>query len=179
MPLTVTEKNEWKRLIENRIDRRIERLWNEAGDLKKDLKDKAHQAVLHEMGLHTLLAELEQLKELSKQAEKRVEAKSAEIHRKVLGETWTELPYRRNDDISRIDSTVDSRVKTKFQDLAATTAVGAEVQKLQKEREQILEAVWITTAPSELRKLWAHLKSIVGDDQTELETVAASITTSE
>ena len=52
---------------------------------------------------------------------------------------------------------------------------GREVLRLQHEKENLLDTVWIATSPAHIKQLWCKVNELLGDEPTHLEREALAI----
>ena len=57
----------------------------------------------------------------------------------------------------------------------AESDVGRRIVTLRRERENLLDTIWLATSPVQLKTLWSKLAELLGDEQTQLQRDALAI----
>jgi hypothetical protein len=173
--LTVTEKEHWKERIARRIDKRIEVLTISDPCLINCLRDQARQRALQSLGLAEMQAELdviEQQKEDLERREKNVHrAMLATIRRVPLEQVDTYLSYQH----AEVASAIQRRQAVHEEELLSEDAMGQEILRLRREKDNLLDTVWLATSPLQVRELWQKVVELLGDEQTPLQKEALAI----
>ena len=53
--------------------------------------------------------------------------------------------------------------------------VGREIPRLEAERDQLLDVVWLATSSAQIKQLWSKVGALLGDEPTRLEREALAI----
>ncbi len=180
--LTVTEKSHWRDRIAGRIDRVIERIKGRHPALFDRMAREAHARALASLGLDALHAELESIRgeeaalaRRKKQAQKAMVAalRSAPIDEindtfgvRYLGELA--LPQEAAEAITR-------RQAIHRDELLADDPIGREIARLEAEKDNLLDTVWLAVSPAQIKQLWSRINDLLGDEPTQLEREALAI----
>ena len=57
----------------------------------------------------------------------------------------------------------------------AEDALGQEILRLRREKENLLDTIWLATSPHQIRQLWQKVVELLGDEQTILQKEALAI----
>ena len=180
--LTVTEKEFWRQRIAARIERRVEAIKAQHPALFQRVKREAHAEALQSLGLATLYAELEAVRDEEAALARRKKAAQRAMVAVLRGVPIDEvsdgytirygselpLPHEADDALSRRQSAHQGQ-------LLADDPIGCEIARLESERERLLDVVWLATCPSELKQLWSKVGALLGDEPTHLEREALAI----
>ena len=174
--LTVTEKEHWKNRIANRIDKQIETITASEPNFFDQIDRQARQRALESLGLAEHQAELDEI-ERQKEA---LERREKQLHKAMLATIRSVQPEDLDDYVSyRHDSEVDgaiNRRKSVHEDeLLAESELGQRVLRLRREREELLDVVWLATSPKQIKQLWSKVADLLGDQQTQLQRDALAI----
>ena len=164
--LTVREKEHWKERIGKRIDRRIEVLMVEDPNLMERVERAARQAAFESLGLATMQAELNSIKEQKKGFDDRAN----EIERKMLASvrgTSDVLSVYYSRQNGEIEKAVKCRQAIHEERLLADTELGRRIIRLRQERENLLDTVWLATSGKEVRTLWSKVAELLGEPPTQ------------
>ena len=176
MGLTVIEKEHWKERIERRINKRIEAVWASEPNLKERIDKDARQRALESLKL----AELEHESDEVEQQKKVLEAREQNLTRQKLA-VVRGVPLDVVDDHmsyhtdQEIEQAVRRRQGVFEQELLAAHEVGREIVKLQEEKENLLDTIWLATSPAQLKTLWTKVAELLHQDTTTLEREALAI----
>ncbi len=74
-----------------------------------------------------------------------------------------------------VENAVERRQAVHEEELLAEGELGQRILQLRKEKESLLDTVWLATSPKEVKELWAKVTEILGDEQTPLQQEALAI----
>lgn len=171
MALTVKEKEEWKAMIEKRIDAKIERLWASQPTLKDAVERESFQSAADSLGVAAALRALDEMVEQNKQLEKAIE-KQRKVILTQLGEDEESFNYNR---ASQIRTLIKRRQVITREEELAKHEVGRKVQGLEAEKQDLTETVWLATGTSQIKELWTKLLARLEDTATPLQENAMAI----
>lgn len=83
------------------------------------------------------------------------------------------------DEDQEIEQAVRRRQGVFEQELLAAHEVGCEIVKLQEEKENLLDTIWLATSPSQLKTLWTKVAELLHQDATMLAREALAIPAAE
>ncbi len=169
--LTVAEKNHWKDRLAKRIDRRIETIAAEEPNLLDRVKREARVRAMQSLSLAELQADVDAIEK----EEETLEGRKSLLHRTMLARVrrvpletidqhYTPSPYQ-----NEVENAIKSRQAIHEDGLLAEYGVGRRILALRKERESLLDCVWLASSPIQVRELWARLSELLGDEQTQLQ----------
>ena len=130
------------------------------------------------MQLADLERERDQIEQQKKQLDQRDDRLSLEKLATVRGvpvdslEDGISLSYRAD---SEVESAMARRQHVFEQQLLAEHEVGREIVKLQDEKENLLDTIWLATSPAQLKTLWTKVAELLHQDTTTLEKEALAI----
>jgi hypothetical protein len=174
--LTVAEKTHWRDRIQMRIDRRIEAIT--AGDpgLMERIKKEARGRALESLGLAGYQEELDRIVDQRAELDRRDARLRQEMLARVRGVPVDDLDcYARVHDHPEIRASIEKRKAVHEEELLAGHELGRQVLRLRVERENLLDAIWLATSPSQVRAFWQKVGELLGEEPTQLEREALSI----
>lgn len=174
--MTVTEKQHWKDRIAKRIDKRIDAICAEEPEFMERLNQAARQEALETLGIADLQHCLERIERQERLLDARRDKARREMIAKIRGISVREAAkasfYGMEQDISEA---VERRKAVHEQELLGHTARGREILALRREKEELLDTVWLATSPQQIKDLWRKVDEMLGGDQTELQREALAI----
>ena len=60
-------------------------------------------------------------------------------------------------------------------ELLRESDLGREILRLRREKENLLDTVWLASSTSQLKTLWQNVATLLGDEATQLERAALAI----
>ena len=176
MGLTVTEKEHWKDRIARRIDKRIEAISADDPNLFDRVKRDARQRALDSLGLAEMQAELDAIEQEKQTLEKRADRIGKGMLAHVRGVPVEDINdfygYRRDHEVS---GAIERRQQVHEDELLGESDLGQRILHLRREKEELIDVVWLATSPKEVKELWAKVTELLGDDQTQLQHDALTI----
>ena len=180
--LTVTEKNHWRDRIAARIDKATERIKGRHPALFDRVARQAHVQALTSLGLADAHAELEAIRadeaillRRKKQAQK---AMIAALRATTIDEVSDHFSVRYGSDLALPQEASDAitrRQAVHQEQLLADDPIGREIARLQTEKDNLLDTVWLAISPHQIKQLWAKVTELLGDEPTKLEREALAI----
>ncbi|QDV26051.1 hypothetical protein [Aureliella helgolandensis] len=174
MSITVKEKEHWKERIGRRIDLAIEELESkEDPGFRKRIQQSAEERAWKSLGLDKLREEYKRLaQEVSQIDEKRAQI-AAEMMKQV-GSTAAPHSYR-NDPPFEVQTCVSRRREVHEKELLAENPLGQKILHLQREKDELLDTVWLATSSSQIKELWGSFAKLLSWEPSELQKYALSI----
>ena len=176
--LTVAEKNHWKDRLAKRIDRRIETIAAEEPNLLDRVKREARERAMQSLNLAELQADVDAIE---KEEETFGERKSL-LQRTMLARV-RRVPLETIDQHhfpSHYNNEVENAVKVRQtiheDELLAACDIGRRILALRCERESLLDVIWLSTSPVQVREVWSKVSDLLGDEQTQLQRDALKTT---
>jgi hypothetical protein len=179
VPLTVTEKEHWKKRISKKINKKIEALYAADPNLRERLKRTAHEQALKSLKVATLFKE----KEKAEAKKNEWGAKMTEITNKIektikknSPASETQSCHYHYNQTSEVDNCINLRQAAHFDVLLAKDKTGKKILKMQDEKEGVLDAVWLATGTKEIKELWSACEKLFDiDSPTQLVSRAAKM----
>ena len=192
--LTVKEKEHWKERISRKVDQAIENLL-----VAKDkhyltrINDEAHQLAIDSLGLRDMQTKLkdldcqeESLREERKRIYKELDSKQESLNQerqrtykamvvKATGRRIEGLPQVYYALPLDIGQAIDERTRLHERELLEKDELGQQVLELRREKEEILDTVWLATSGKHIRELWSSVSELLKESPTPLQTRALSI----
>ena len=169
MPLTVADKNHWKNRIASRIDQRIETIYSEAPHVRGLVDRESLAAAIESLGLTTItrrLADIETAKQQLDHEERQLRRAELALVRGVSAEHISDcmLPYAGAHD--EVQAAIKRRQAVHAQRILAREPEGRTVLRLEQEKEQLLDQIWLATTPAQLQQLWEQTNRVLGETTT-------------
>ena len=80
--------------------------------------------------------------------------------------------YRRDHEVS---GAIERRQQVHEDELLGESELGQRILNLRREKEELIDVVWLATSPKEVKELWTKVTELLGDDQTQLQHDALTI----
>lgn len=175
MGLSVTEKQNIKEIIENRIDREIERIQTENKPAADDIKEQARAQTLAALNITDQISELqsikEQITELGEQ-KKQLEGRILEM----LGVDMRKANYGYGASSEQaIESKIASASRSYEKNLLNAHPILGKIVTLRQEKDNLLQSVWIATSNVQVKQLFDMVNQLLASVPTELESMAQNI----
>jgi hypothetical protein len=168
--LTIPEKKYWRKRIARKIDKKIAAIAAQDPGWLERLAEQARQRALHSLGLADIQAELDtiaaQKKEWQRRQRRAYRAMLAVLRRVPLEEV-EEIPSRRRQ--REAGRAIRKRQFLHEEELLAQDERGREILRWLREKDNLLDPVWLATAPSSLQVMWQKVVELLGEDPTPLE----------
>ncbi len=170
MPLTVKEKEHWREQIEKRINKAIEQVYRLEGKEWRELVTKDTEArVLKRLGLD---AYMDRHKELKSQI-----SKLEQQQKDLADEAVKRIEHERHggyysESHSVILKVVDAEKRLVKKEVLQESEVGRKILRLEREREELTDTIWLATSPVQIRSLWKDFTAMVTEEPTELQKQA-------
>ena len=172
MPLTVREKEHWKQRIEKKIDKAIETVYREEGtDLRTSMKQEAEKRALKRLGLDDYMKQYGALEAQLKSLREQRDKLSDEIA-KPFAAGREEGRYYRDHGHDLIRTVINKEVAEAQKKILQESEVGRKILRLEREREELTDTIWLATSPVQIRSLWKDFTALVTEEPTELQTQA-------
>jgi hypothetical protein len=177
MALTVTEKEHWKERISLRIDKRIDAIHAEEPNLQGAVNRQATQRALESLGLADMQAELDDIERQREALAKREKEIGKQVLAHVRGVSVDDVEdyFYGGNRHSDVKVAISRREALYRGELLAESDRGREILRLEQERENLLDTVWLATSSTQVKELWAKVTELLGATPTQLETDALAI----
>ena len=167
MPLTVKEKEHWKERIEKKIDKAIEKAYRDEGNgLREKIRQQAKTRAMKHYGLEDYMRQHASLKaqieELQSQQLRASEAASKPFENTSSYYCWSERH-------SLIVSVINRAAKDLEKQILQESEFGRKILRLEREREELIDTIWLTTSLVQIRRLWNDFSAMLTEEPTELQ----------
>jgi hypothetical protein len=174
--LTVTEKEHWKERIGKKIDRKIEAVAADDPGLLERVAGQARHRALRSLGLAEIQEELDALadqKQEVERRERRAHRAMLAVVRRVPIEDLEEFYYGSRH--HEVEQAIHKRQAVHEEELLAEDERGQEILRLRREKDNLLDTVWLATSPQQIKDLWRRVVELLGEEQTALQREALAI----
>jgi hypothetical protein len=163
----------WETCLTSRIQRKIDDLTREHADLLDEIRNRAREQAVEELGL----TELEAAEARLREDRLALELRQRQIEREQLavlrGCAREKIP---DADLSLARQLVTAAISRRTDlcepPLLAECTPGRELLELEEERERLLETVLLANSFSELQELWQRLSERLNEPATPLQRFA-------
>lgn len=174
MSITVKEKEHWKDRIGRRIDHAIEELESkEDPGFRCRIKQNAEDNAWKSLGLDKLRREYKRLGKEVEQINGRRKQIAADMM-KQIGSDAVPHSYR-NDTPFEVQNFVNRRRAIHEKELLAESPLGQKILHLRREKDELLDTVWLATSSSQIKELWGSFAELLSWEPPELQKHAISI----
>ena len=170
MGLTITEKSHWKERISRRIDQAIERLIaTEDSGFMQRVGESARKMALASLGLAEAESRMARIhheeKALGQEKEELLRKMLAIVRKGAVPEHVSEYSAR-----NELDSAIAARKSVHENELLAKLPTGMRILKLRREKEELLDTVWLATSGQQIKELWKCVSELLSEEPTTLQT---------
>jgi hypothetical protein len=180
--LTVTEKSHWRDRIAARIDRAAERIKARHPALFDRLTRQAHAHAVASLGLAEAYAELEAIKAdeatLARRKKQAQRLMIATLRGQPIDEVADSFNVRHGGELAlpyEAAEAINRRQASHQDQLLADDPIGREIARLEAEKDNLLDTVWLAISPGQIKQLWTRVAELLGDEPTTLEREALAI----
>lgn len=171
--LTTKEKEHWRGRIAKRIDRAIDQLWTQEAGLKSQFEQAARKAVesrFADLPIRQHNEQVEKRAELSRR-QKEAGRKETSLKRKVIDGFGIEVSsYSSDFEINDVyNKLMTPKIDNAMQVVMASHPTGKRIVQLKREKEQLLDTVWLATSTVQIKELWSKFLDVVEDEPTEMQ----------
>ena len=177
--LTDTAKSYWSDLLGARIERKMKQVQAQKPDYFDQIGRQGHTEALEALGLKDLYVDLIMVHndEIALAREKSQVQKSmiAAVRKIPIADVAEPMEVEPSSDIGLPQevATAINRLNAAYQQkLLVTDPLGLELLRLQAEKAALPTTIWLATNPPALKRLWAEVNALLGDERTDLEVAA-------
>ena len=165
-----SDRTLWETCLAARIQRRIHDLSQEHADLFDEVRHRAREQAVAELGLTKLETAERQLRDERFALERRqrqLERAQLAMLRKCAAEDVpdADLSMAR----SSVSLAINARIELCEPRLLAESAPGRELLELEEEKARVLETVLLVNSAEQLKTLWQRLSERLGEPATPLQ----------
>lgn len=165
MAISITEKQHWKERIENKIDRRIRDIKLKDQNHFTQIENQAKQLISEQLGVAENLQRLKQAEEEQKRL--------GEEQSNLICSTYEILTSERRSHHYNIRHDVDHilapHIQRKQRELLQSSELGREIAKLEAEKENLLDTIWLATSPRQMTEMWSKVLKLIGEEVTDFQ----------
>jgi len=77
---------------------------------------------------------------------------------------------------AEVNSAIKTRVEAHEEQLLKDSDVGRRIVELRREKDNLLDTVWLASSSAQIKELWGKVAELLGDTATKLERDALAIT---
>lgn len=173
--LTVREKEHWKERISRKIELAIEELYaREHPAFREEVHQEAKTFAEQSLGIHELRNEAERIKKEIRS----LEEKRSELFRQmysIIENRPIEALGWSSSEPHAIELAVRQRINVHRQSILAKSETGRQVIELEREKEELLDTVWLATSSAQVKELWRKVADILQQQPTQLQQQAIAI----
>ena len=160
----------WETCLTSRIQRRIDDLTREHADLFDEVRHRAREQAVAELGLTELEAAERQLRDerftLERRQRELERAQLAALRNCAAEEVPdADLALTR----SSVALAINARIELCEPPFLAESSAGRQLLELEEERERLLETVLLANSAEQLQTLWQRLSERLGEPATPLQ----------
>lgn len=175
MSLTVKEKEHWKERIGKRIDSAVEKLkMSDSAGVLSGIEEEAIKEAERSLGLSELIEKMDELNGRKKKLDEQLTAVGVEMC-KTLGGSEAHSYHYGCGLPHWIKGKIKQRAKVHRTPLLQDSELGRNLLKLEREKEELLDTVWLSTSSKQIKQLWAEVAELLNIEQTDLQKKAAEI----
>jgi len=176
MPITLREKEHWEERMTRKINQAIEALYAEENPhFLEEVREKAHAQALKTLGMESLAAKVKQIE----QRRKRDDADRTQAYREmvaiVTGKSAADIDSSYCMEPREVANAIRRRANVHERENLQQTELGQRVLKLEQEKEELLDTVWLATSTTQIKQLWQTVADVLRQEPTELQQEALRI----
>ncbi len=174
MAITVKEKEHWKERIGRRIDQAIEELESkENPEFRSQVKQAAEDAAWESLGLKDHRG---RYKQLGEQIDKLKEQQTDLAKEMMVRIGCREQPLSYGNDVPfAVQNCVKKRSSVHEKEILAGSELGQKILHLQREKDELLDTVWLATSSSQIKQLWSGFAELLSWEPPALQKQALTI----
>jgi hypothetical protein len=180
--LTVTEKSHWRDRIAARIAKAVERIKSRHPALFDRIAREAHAQALTSLSLANAHAELEAIKAeeavLDRRKKQAQRSLVATLRSVPIDEVGDSFHVRYGGELglpNEVAEAITRRQSAHQEQMLADDPIGREIAKLESEKDNLLDTIWLAVSPAQIKQLWTRVGELLGDEPTTLEREALAI----
>lgn len=175
MALTIREKEHWKERIDRKLDQAIESITAaEDPDFMQKLSERAKSKAEESLGILKWQQIVDEIGDEIRDADLRRQ----QIYKQMLAivkgvslEDARDCPFHPPE----VDTAIKRRQGVITKELLKETETGRRILKLQQEKDELLDTVWLATSPNQIKELWATVSKLLKNEPTDLQKEALAI----
>ncbi len=174
--LTVREKEHWKERITRKIDQAIESLYSlEKPTFLEEIDRDARKRAIESLGLTEAKNRVEELDEQRTRIDREKIDLYRQMHARIAGKSVEEIRAQHYSEPYEVGAAVNRRAAVHRREILAATEVGRQVIELEREKEELLDTVWLATSGAHIKQLWSKVTDILQQQPTPFQQKALEI----
>lgn len=165
MAISISEKQHWKERIEKKIKQRIHALKSQNPTYFVNAESEAKLLAINELGIAT---EFEELKHLNQEIDRMTEDLKTRIC-VTIEKLSGEKPLHYNVHVGRIDTLLQPYTARKLDELLQADKLGREVAKLESEKENLMDTIWLATSSRQMSDMWTKVLKLLDEEGTDFQ----------
>jgi len=157
------------------IDRRIEAITAEDPLLLDRVHEQARQLALETLGLAETQRELAAVRKEKERLGEREDELQTQILSRVRGVPVSQVGSTYGCD-TEVNKAIRPRVEAHEAQILMSSDVGRRIVELRREKDNLLDTVWLATSSVQIKELWGKVATLLRDEPTPLERDALAIT---
>lgn len=174
--LTVREKEHWKERISRKVDQAVDAI---LADASPGLLDRiAHQArerAVASLGIRDLQVRLDRIGEEEVELLKERQRIYRRMVTQVTGLSEDEQPGSYYSMPREIENAIRKRRELHEKELLGADELGCKVLALRREKEELLDTVWLATSGQQIKQLWQKVADVLRQPPTEFQKEALEL----
>ena len=180
MTLTVTERQHWKERIAQQIDKAITATYSlkDPGLLER-IESEARKRAISQLGLDALLTRRQEVIDEVERLERENDDISRRLIAKVTGRRFSDVSnvrYSQSWLPSEAEAAIRNAATLIERQLLEENPLGQRVLLLRREKEELLDTVWLATSGRQIRELWTRVSDRLDQEPTPMQADALAIT---
>lgn len=172
--LTVTEKEHWKDRLSRRIDRRLDAIAAEEPQLLDRVHQQARQIALESLGLADTQRDLDAVRKDKEQLNQRECDLERQLLASIRGVPVNEVGGTYGCD-AEVSKAIRTRMECREEVLLLDSNPGRRIIELRREKENLLDTVWLANSSQQIKDLWTKVGELLQDEPTRLEREAIAL----
>jgi len=141
---------------------------------RRRIKEEAKAMAWQSLGLDKLRAESQKIKDEIAGHEKRREEIAAKMLT-ALGESNRNNRHHGGSTPRAVADAIKRAASIHERELMGCVPLGKQILELQKEKEELLDTVWLATSPVQIKDLWARFIELLNWEPPELQREALAV----
>lgn len=169
MAISISEKQHWKERIEKKIKLRIHSLKSQDPALFKEAEVVARTTAIDSLGISDDLDQIEQLKSQIETLENQKRDKGVSIIERLSGEPAMKGYYSEYEFRNSLDNLLKTHIQKKLKDFLQASPLGREVAKLESEKENLMDTIWLATSSRQMSDMWTKVLKLLAEESTAFQ----------
>lgn len=169
MAISISEKQHWKERIEKKIKQRIHALKSQNPALFTEAEVVARTTAIDSLGIGDDLDQIEKLKSKIETLETQKKEKCISIIGRLSGEPAMRGYYSDYEFRNSLDNLLKTHIQKKLDDFLQASPLGREVAKLESEKENLMDTIWLATSSRQMSDMWTKVLKLIDEESTDFQ----------